>query len=101
MAQLIWAPQALNDVAAIGEFIASDAPRTAQKFVQRIFDSVERLERFPFSGGIVPELGNENFREILFKTYRIIYRVRDKETVEIVTVYHCARLLDLNLLFEE
>lgn len=101
MARLIWSPEALKDVAAIREFIASDAPRTAQKFVQRIFDSVERLERFPLSGRIVPELGKESFREIRLKSYRIIYHVRNNETVEIVTVYHGARLLNLGLFHEE
>jgi plasmid stabilization system protein ParE len=59
------------------------------------------LERFPLSGSIVPELGKESFREIRIKSYRVVYRVMDEDTVEIVTVYHGARLLDLDLLPEE
>ncbi len=59
--------------------------------------AVDRLERFPLSGSIVPELRREEFREILLKKYRIIYRVRSEERVEIVTVHHGARLLDLDL----
>lgn len=98
MARLIWSPQALADVEAIRAFIARDASRTAQIFVQRIFDSVERLERFPLSGAIVPEVGLEIFREIHFKSYRMIYRVDTPELVEIVTVYHSARLLDPKIL---
>ena len=98
MARVIWSPQALEDVASIRQFIAREAPRTARAFVQRIFDTVERLERFPLGGQIVPEVGSELFREIRIKKYRIIYRLRDEETVEIVTVYHGSRLLDLALL---
>lgn len=94
MARLIWSPQALDDVEAIRAFIARDAPRTAQVFVQRLFDSVDRLERFPLSGAIVPEVGRETFREIRVKSYRVIYRVETPGLVEIVTVYHSARLLD-------
>ncbi len=94
MARLSWSPQALEDVEAIRRFIARDAPRTARTFVQRIFETVERLRRFPLSGGMVPELGSEEFREIRLKKYRIIYRVADAQAVEIVTVYHGSRLLD-------
>ena len=100
MARVIWSPQALDDIEAIRQFIARDAPQTAQRFVQRIFETVERLYRFPLSGAMVPELGNETFREIRLKKYRIIYRVSNPQSVEIVTVYHGSRLLDLALFFE-
>ncbi len=97
MARVIWSPQALDDLDAIRSHIAFDAPRTAQSFIQRIFKAVERLNRFPLSGTIVPELRREEFREILFKRYRIVYRVHNEDLVEIVTVYHGSRLLDLDL----
>ncbi|MCJ7649261.1 MAG: type II toxin-antitoxin system RelE/ParE family toxin [Candidatus Lokiarchaeota archaeon] len=35
----------------------------------------------------------ENLREIIYQNYRIVYRVKS-ENVEIVTIVHCARLLD-------
>ncbi len=97
MARVIWSPQALDDLDAIRDFIAVDAPRTAQRFIRRIFERVDRLESFPLSGTIVPALGRKEFREVLLKKYRIIYRVHTEELVEIVTVYHGSRLLDLDL----
>ena len=97
MARIIWSPQALEDLDVIREFIAVDAPRTARSFIQRIFKAVERLERFPLSGALVPELRGNEFREIRLKKYRIIYRVHSEDRVEIVTVYHSSRLLDLDL----
>lgn len=33
--------------------------------------------------------------------YRIIYRILDEKTVEVLTVYHSARLLALDLLLPE
>ncbi len=101
MAEIIWSPEALADLAAIREFIARDAPRSATRFIQRIFSRVEQLKHFPTSGRMVPELGREDFREISIKRYRIIYRVREEKLVEIVTVYHGARLLDWQSLVEE
>jgi len=100
MARIIWSPQSLEDVDVIRELIARDAPRTAERFIRRIFKTVERLERFPLSGSLVPELRDESFREIRLKRYRIIYRVLKRDAVEIVTVHHGARLLDLDLFLE-
>lgn len=75
------------------EFIARDAPATASAFVRRLRESVNRLKEFPESGQVVPELGREDIREILRGTYRIIYRV-GQDRIDILTVYHSAKLLD-------
>jgi plasmid stabilization system protein ParE len=55
--------------------------------------ATDKLESFPRSGRIVPELGIENIREILVGSYRIIYRIR-YDDVHLLTVHHGARLLD-------
>lgn len=95
MAQIKWTPQSLDDVEAIANFIARDSECYARMFVVKIFDAAERLELFPESGRIVPELNRKEIREVIFGSYRIIYRIRDK-LVEILTVYHSSRLLDVN-----
>jgi plasmid stabilization system protein ParE len=59
MAQINWTNQALADLEAIGDFISRDAPSFAQVFVNRVFLSVERLENFPYSGRIVPEISQD------------------------------------------
>ncbi len=93
MARVSWTKQALADVDEICAYIARSAPRTAKSFGQRIFAAAERLERFPLSGQIVPEIGQADIREIRLQRYRIVYRALEDET-EILTVYHSARLLD-------
>jgi plasmid stabilization system protein ParE len=40
----------------------------------------------------VPEISNPEIRELLFKKYRIVYRVK-KNAVEILTVFEGRRLL--------
>ena len=92
MACVRWSHQALADLEAIGDFIARDAPSVAQVFVERVFAAVTRLEVFPQSGRIVPEIGQEDVREIIFGSYRIVYVVSEDE-VNILTVFHAARLL--------
>jgi toxin ParE1/3/4 len=99
MARIVWTPQALEDIDAICEFIAKDAPRYAQMFAIRVFNATDRLEIFPESGRIVPEINQHNIREVIFGNYRIIYRLQDDE-VQILTVYHSARLLDPNKIIQ-
>ena len=65
MARVRWSNQALADLEAIGDFIARDAPSVAQVFVERVFAAVTRLEAFPRSGRVVPEIGQEDIREIM------------------------------------
>ena len=65
----------------------------ASAFVRRLRQSVERLRMFPYSGRVMPELRREDIRELLRGNYRIIYRLAEHR-VEILTVYHSARLLD-------
>ena len=93
MAQVTWTEQALEDLDSICLFIARDAPRYAELFADRVFRATDRLERFPYSGRIVPEIGREEIREIIVQGYRVIYRVLP-DAVEILTVHHGARLLE-------
>jgi len=60
---VIWAPQAFADLEAIGDFIARETPVYAQMVADGIMASVDRLEMFPRSGRMVPEIGDEAIRE--------------------------------------
>ncbi len=90
MARVNWAPQALQDLEAICDHIARDAPGYAQAFADQAFEAAERLEIFLRSGRIIPEIEDEDLREIIFKGYRIMYIITGDE-VDVLTVYHSAR----------
>jgi len=45
----------------------------------------------PESGRIVPELENSEIRELIEGNYRIVYRIKTMEYVEILTVHHTSR----------
>jgi len=59
-----------------------------------IFGAVERLQRFPKSGRVVPEVKRPNIREIIFKNYRVIYRI-ERSRLSILTVRHGKQRLPL------
>lgn len=67
-------------------------PRYAYLLVLDVVRTIERLVSFPKPGRVVPEILDPNIREILLGNCRIVYRLRE-ETVEILTIYHAARLL--------
>jgi toxin ParE1/3/4 len=94
MAKIKWTPQSMEDIEAIAEYIARDSTRYAGMFAVKVFDAVERLELFPESGRIVPELNRKEIKEVILGNYRIIYRIK-RNIVEILTVYHSARLLEV------
>jgi plasmid stabilization system protein ParE len=53
----------------------------------------ERLAQFPESGRIVPELGRQDVREVLWRSYRIVYQfVPAADQVRILTVFRGERL---------
>ena len=58
-----------------------------------VLTAVERLERFPESGRIVPEKNDPKVREIILGNYRIVYR-RRVDVAELLTIHHGARLID-------
>ena len=93
MAKIKWTPQSLEDIDTIADFIARDSSYYAGLFIVKVFEAVERLELFAESGGMVQEINLKEIRELVMGNYRIIYRVKD-DIVEILTVYHSARLLN-------
>jgi addiction module RelE/StbE family toxin len=88
-----WTRQAREDLREIRKYIARDAPVTARLFVERLKLTARRLRDFPEAGSVVTEFGNPNVREIFHGAYRIIYRV-GIEKIDILTVFHSARMLD-------
>ena len=92
-------PLALDRVTDIAGYIAKANPAAAERWVNELFDAVERLEDFPESGRVVPEVGVRRIRELIFGAYRVIYNVKDK--VEILTVRRGSQLLDVSEIDDE
>ncbi|MPM22403.1 hypothetical protein SDC9_68856 [bioreactor metagenome] len=85
-----WTEPAVIDLENIRDYISRDSEYYGLIVVERIFDAVEKLSRFPNIGREVPEADNPNIREILLNNYRIIYKA-DEDYVLILTIVHGAR----------
>ncbi len=93
MVEIRWTVQAADDLEYATQYIAVDSPHFASLFAIKIVSSIDRLAYFPRLGRVVPEIDRPEIRELLVGSYRVIYRCNTK-TVEILTIYHGARLLD-------
>jgi toxin ParE1/3/4 len=73
--RVTWSSRAVEDLEAIAQYISADSAAYAASVVKTILNSARNLSHFPFAGRVVPELGDENIREWLAYSYRVIYRV--------------------------
>jgi toxin ParE1/3/4 len=92
MPKIIWKPQAEKDLKAIEEYYKKTAPDFAQVFVAQVHQKLDRVELFPLSGRMVPEINDPAIREIIYRGYRIVYHyIPDTEPVEILTVFNSSQ----------
>lgn len=98
---ITWSREAGENLVEIEEFIARDSLERAVRFVDALIDHAEAiLADNPRSGRIVPETGNPDMRELIYRGYRIVYRLK-VDVPEILTVFEGHRLLRLNESGEE
>lgn len=91
--KIIWSEESLNDVEEIISFFSKDSEFFAMNFASKIIDAVDTLKIFSDIGRVVPEYDNVKIREILYRNYRIVYKI-DEKVVEILTVFHGSKLLE-------
>ena len=71
-------------------YIARQAsPEIAERFGMQLVDKALSLATLPERGRVVPEVGLP-FREIIYRSYRIVYRLSDG-LVEVVRFWHASR----------
>ena len=75
MARLKWSEPAVEDLEAIVEYVGLDDPKAAKRLAIRIRDAVKQLREHPFSGSVVPELPDLEFRQIVLPFCRVFYEV--------------------------
>ncbi len=91
--KVIWSPLAIERATEQAEYIARDKPEAARRWLEGIFDSTANLAEFPQSGRKTPELGDPAFRELLYGSYRVLYRIESGQ-ITILTIRNSRRLLD-------
>ena len=80
---------ALIDLERIVLYISIDDVVAAQRVGNQLIDAALSLATFPERGRMVPEFRRPRLREIVSRSYRIIYRVNTgDQSLEIVRFWH-------------
>ena len=93
--RILWSPLAVERASEIVDYIAQDKPEAADKWIHTVFSKVEQLRSHPEIGRMVPEINEDQFRELIYGNYRIIYRMEAKQ-ISILTIRHGKQILPIN-----
>ena len=93
-----WSIPARNDLKQIHDYIAKDSKYYAQNVIQEIVTKTATLPEFPEIGRTVPEISDQNIRELIVYSYRLIYEISETG-IEILAIIHGRR--DFNAAWDE
>ncbi len=92
--KIVWSPLAVERASEIADYIAQDKTAAAAKWINVVFSKVEKLAFSPEIGRVVPEIKNDQFRELIYGNYRILYRI-EKKQISILTIRHGRQILPI------
>jgi toxin ParE1/3/4 len=90
--QVVLSPSARAGLRDIVRYISLDAPDRALRFGRFLVSHTKRLAQFPELGRVVPEFHDNLVREIIVRSYRVVYRLNHSaRLVEVIRFWHAAR----------
>lgn len=90
--QILMTTEAHNDIDSIFEYISFDSIKHANETLKNIYSHITKLEHTPYLGRYVPKLPDKQYRELLYKSYRIIYTIsKETNTIYIHFIIHNKR----------
>ena len=87
-----WTGHAKAQLRHIYDYIAQDSPFYAKRVSEALVNKTLVLDKLPRLGRIVPELNEENIREIPLYSYRILYEIKPNH-IDVLALIHKRRNL--------
>lgn len=88
-----FTPTAKKQFLSALSYICRDKPSAAVNFRNRAEKILRRLEDFPESGRIIPEVPDLTYREVIIPPYRFFYKIK-ADIIWVVAVWHSAQIPD-------
>jgi plasmid stabilization system protein ParE len=89
-----WTNHALTQLHHIHDYIAQDSPFYAKRVSDALVRKTFLLDELSHKGRKVPELDEENVRELSLYSYRILYEIKATH-IDILAVIHKRRDLQV------
>jgi plasmid stabilization system protein ParE len=90
--RIILAASARTDLRDIVRYISLDNPDAALRFGRFLISKTKLLAQSPEVGRMVPEFEDPLIREMIVRSYRVVYRVNHSQhLVEVIRFWHAAR----------
>ena len=96
MVKIVWTELSISDIKEIFDYISDDSIRYAIITANKIYQRVQPITDNPYIGRMVPEFNEKSIRELIEGNFRIIYRIKSNIQIDILRVFHVARLLKKN-----
>ena len=96
--KVIWTKNAELDLELIIEYIKINSISTAKKIFIEIKQESNKLHTLPERKRVVPEfqkIGIVKYREIIYKRWRIIYKIDDEKVYVLIVVDSSRNLEDI------
>jgi plasmid stabilization system protein ParE len=93
--KVAWSFVALGNLIETNKYISSENPEAARKVINDIYDTGNKIKKFPEKGRIVTEIRRKSIREVFCLEYRIIYRIESRR-IFILTIRHMKQKLKKN-----
>ena len=97
MVKVEWLEIANIDLIQIYSYIYQDSIYYSVKTINDIVDLANNLKFLPYMGRKVPEFDDENRRELVYKSYRIMYII-ESNIILICRILHSKRKVTKELL---
>jgi addiction module RelE/StbE family toxin len=86
---VVWAPQAIEDIARITSYIAAENPVAAVRVARELLVAGDSLTVFPRRGRPSSLPGRREL--VVVRPYVIVYRLLADDTVDILRIWHAAQ----------
>lgn len=87
---------ARKDLQEIYEYIRKDSDYYAVKTINQIQKYINNIKLFPYSGRKIPEINQDNFLEIIYKNFRIMYKIESRNRISILRIFHSSRKFQID-----
>ena len=88
MPKVVWTDKCLQRIEEISDYIELDSKKNAEQFIKEIFDKEEMLKNNPKIGKIAPDYELEEYRQIIIRNYRLVYKI-DGKYLNMITIRQC------------